>query len=100
LVAGSIPAAPANLVLTFILIGSTTMGCEEMAVQEMTVQGTTARWKKFFREVRAELKKVSWPNRKELASYTGVVFVSVIIVAVMIWLIDTAFTEALRAFLK
>jgi preprotein translocase subunit SecE len=76
------------------------MGCEEMATQEMTVQGATGRWKKFFREVRAELKKVSWPNRKELASYTGVVFISVVIVAAMIWLIDSIFTEALRAFLK
>jgi preprotein translocase subunit SecE len=76
------------------------MGCGEMATQEMTVQGTAARWKKFFREVRAELKKVSWPNRKELASYTGIVFISVVIVATMIWLIDTVFTEALRAFLK
>ncbi|MHC1746668.1 MAG: preprotein translocase subunit SecE [Negativicutes bacterium] len=71
-----------------------------MAAQEMTVQRNTARWKKFFREVRAELKKVSWPNRKELASYTGIVFISVVIVSALIWAIDSVLTEALRMFLK
>lgn len=71
-----------------------------MAAQEMTVQRNTARWKKFFREVRAELRKVSWPNRKELVSYTGIVFVSVVVVSAMIWVIDSVFTEILRMFLK
>jgi len=71
-----------------------------MAAQEMTVQRNTARWKKFFREVRAELRKVSWPNRKELLSYTGIVFISVVFVSVMIWIIDSVFAEILRMFLK
>jgi len=71
-----------------------------MAAQEMTVQRNTARWKKFFREVRAELRKVSWPNRKELLSYTGIVFISVVFVSAMIWIIDSVFTEILRMFLK
>lgn len=71
-----------------------------MAAQETAVQTGASRWKKFLREVRAELKKVSWPNRKELAANTGVVLVAVVIVAVMIWVIDTAFTEVLRFIIK
>lgn len=71
-----------------------------MAAQEMTVQRNTARWKKFIREVRAELRKVSWPNRKELVSYTGIVFISVLVVSALIWMIDSVFTEILRMFLK
>ncbi|VBB08848.1 protein translocase complex sece/sec61-gamma subunit [Lucifera butyrica] len=71
-----------------------------MAAQEMTVQTGTSRWKKFLREVRAELKKVSWPNRKELVSYTGVVFVSVLVVGVLIWLVDTGFSEVLQVIMK
>ncbi len=71
-----------------------------MATQEAAMPQGTSRLKKFFREVRAELKKVSWPNRQELISYTGIVFVSVVIVAVLIWVIDSAFNEALRLILK
>jgi preprotein translocase subunit SecE len=71
-----------------------------MATQEVAVPQGTPRLKKFFREVRAELKKVSWPNRQELISYTGIVFISVVIVAVLIWVIDSAFNEALRLILK
>lgn len=56
--------------------------------------------KRFLREVKAELKKVSWPDKKELSAYTGVVFISVVIAAIVIWLIDTTFTEALKALLK
>jgi len=31
--------------------------------------------KKFFREVIAEAKKTTWPNREELLASTGVVFI-------------------------
>lgn len=71
-----------------------------MAAQDTSVQTTTSRWKKFFREVKAELKKVSWPNKKELASYTGVVFISVVVVAILIWLTDTLLNKMLTMFIK
>ena len=34
----------------------------------------------FIEEVRDEMKKVSWPTKKELTSYTGVVGLAVVIV--------------------
>ena len=71
-----------------------------MAAQEVTAQTGVVRWKKFLREVKAEMKKVSWPNKQELASNTGVVFVSVVLVAVVIWIVDTMLTELLRALIK
>ncbi|MEN6412865.1 MAG: preprotein translocase subunit SecE [Veillonellales bacterium] len=71
-----------------------------MAAQETAVQANTVRWKKFLREVKAELKKVSWPTKKELVSNTGIVFVSVVVVAVMIWAVDTVFAEILRAIIR
>ena len=71
-----------------------------MAAQEVAAQTSVMRWKKFFREVRAELKKVSWPNKQELASNTGVVFVSVVLVAILIWIVDTMLTEALKVLIK
>jgi preprotein translocase subunit SecE len=42
----------------------------------------------FFREVRIEMKKVTWPPRKELVKSTGVVVVAVLIAAVFIGAFD------------
>ncbi|HHW07875.1 MAG TPA: preprotein translocase subunit SecE [Clostridia bacterium] len=55
---------------------------------------------KFFRGVWSELKKVHWPNRKETVTYTGVVLVSVLIVALMIWLVDSVFSFLLSRVLS
>lgn len=54
---------------------------------------------KFFKNVVAELKKVSWPNRKELTNYTIVVLFMGFITAVGIWAFDTLFRSALTLFL-
>ena len=35
-----------------------------------------------------ELKKVHWPDRKQLVAYTGVVLVAVTIVGLIIWVFD------------
>lgn len=43
---------------------------------------------KFFRELSAELKKVSWPARKELVNHTIVVVVFVLAFSAIIGLID------------
>jgi len=71
-----------------------------MAAQETAVTSGTARFKKFFREVKAELKKVSWPTRQDLVSYTGIVFVSVIVVSALIWVIDSVFNQVLKFIIK
>ena len=71
-----------------------------MAAQETAVQTNTSRWKKFLREVKAELKKVTWPDKAELISFTGVVFVTVTVVAVLIWVLDASFAQILKAIIK
>ena len=72
-----------------------------MAVQEVAVQsrGRLARLTRFLREVKSELKKVSWPNKKELTANTIVVLVSVFFAATLIWIIDGFFAQILRAIL-
>jgi preprotein translocase subunit SecE len=47
--------------------------------------------RQFLREVRSELRKVAWPARKELISYSIVVLVSVSIITVYITALDQAF---------
>jgi len=44
---------------------------------------------KFLREVKLELRKVSWPSRKEISGSTGVVIVNVVIVAIYLGILDT-----------
>lgn len=45
----------------------------------------------FVREVRGELKRVQWPSRREVTSYSIVVLVSVAIITVYVFAIDQAF---------
>ncbi|HYE81887.1 MAG TPA: preprotein translocase subunit SecE [Clostridia bacterium] len=51
---------------------------------------------KSFRETRAEVKKVTWPNRKELLQHTEVVVTSIILVGALLWIVDMAFGQALN----
>ena len=56
-------------------------------------------FREFYRGVRTEMKKVVWPTRKELVSYTGVVILTCAVFALGFWLIDTGVLAALRAVL-
>lgn len=49
-------------------------------------------FRRFFRNVTAELKKVNWPNRKELTTYTIVVIATVFLVSLIIWVWDIGLT--------
>jgi preprotein translocase subunit SecE len=52
----------------------------------------------FLAEVRAELKKVSWPSRDEMWSATGVVIVSTAIITVFIVFVDFVLDKIIRLF--
>ena len=42
----------------------------------------------FFKESFGELKKVVWPTRDEVVASTKVVIVSVLVIAIALWLVD------------
>ena len=48
----------------------------------------------FYRQVVAELRKVIWPTRKELLTYTSVVIVFVVIMVAIVSVFDFAFSQA------
>ena len=51
----------------------------------------SAKWnqtKKFFREMRSELKKVVWPTAQQVLKNTLIVLACVLVVGVFIWLFD------------
>lgn len=50
----------------------------------------------FFSDSWSELKKVRWPNRKELTSYTIVVLITVAFVTIYFAVLDLGITELLR----
>ena len=54
--------------------------------------------RRFFRNVSAELKKVNWPNRKEVITYTIVVFAVIFVVAAIISLWDLILTGLFKVF--
>jgi preprotein translocase subunit SecE len=54
----------------------------------------------YMREVQAEMKKVIWPSRRETAVFTLVVLLSVGLVALILWIMDLAFSQLLRLFLR
>lgn len=54
----------------------------------------------FFKEVRAELGKVSWPKRNEVIRLTGVVIAASALVGVYLGGLDYIFTKAVELLLK
>lgn len=46
---------------------------------------------KFFRETKAELKKVSWPSKKQLIHNTLIILAFIIIVALILSVLDLGF---------
>ena len=58
---------------------------------------TWGRVRKYFRELRSELKKVVWPTPKQVAKNTLVVIACVLVVGVFIWLFDLAFQTGISA---
>ena len=55
--------------------------------------------KQFFREVRVELKKVTWPSRKETIASTSVVLITVILVAFFLGIVDLGLSRLIKIFL-
>jgi preprotein translocase subunit SecE len=55
--------------------------------------------KDYFKGIKTEVKKVVWPTRKELGSYTAVVVLTCVFFAVGFWLIDMGVLTALKAIL-
>ncbi len=62
--------------------------------------GVVAKVKEFATDVRAEMKKVTWPTREELRGSTMVVIVTVIILSIFIGVVDRILSFGLERFLS
>ena len=60
---------------------------------------STGKVKGFFKGVWSELKKVHWPSKKELATFTGVVLVACAAVALVISAFDWVISSLMNLLL-
>jgi preprotein translocase subunit SecE len=56
-------------------------------------KGPFARLALFYRQIIAELRKVVWPSRSDLTTYTTVVIVFVVVIIALVTVIDWGFTK-------
>jgi preprotein translocase subunit SecE len=61
-----------------------------MTMSEADRQRSRTPLPQFLREVRSELRKVNWPSRQQIVSYTIVVLVLTLVLTSFIWGIDEA----------
>jgi preprotein translocase subunit SecE len=56
-------------------------------------KGLLARLRTFYRQILSELRKVVWPTRNELMTYTSVVIVFVLIIMGVVYGLDYGFAK-------
>jgi preprotein translocase subunit SecE len=55
-----------------------------------------ARISRYIREVRAEIRKVTWPSREEVIRMTTVVMVVLVIASIFLAVVDYGFARLMR----
>ncbi len=58
------------------------------------------RVQQFFREVVAEFKKVTWPNRREVTGSTTVVIIVVFVIAIFLGVVDIGLSRIVSLILR
>ena len=72
------------------------MASKETKTKKPVAKNAVKKRSSYFKGVWAELKKVNWPNRKELLTYTTVVVGTIFASALLIYLADTVIAAILR----
>lgn len=60
-------------------------------------KGLVARTRLFVRQVMVELRRVVWPTRKQVTTYTGVVLVFVTVLSLIVAALDFVFGKGILA---
>ena len=66
----------------------------------MTSEVKENRFTKYFREVRAEVRKVTWPSREEVLRLSAIVIVVMILMSAFMAIIDFAFSRLMAAIIS
>jgi preprotein translocase subunit SecE len=54
----------------------------------------------FLKDARNEFRKITWPDKDEVTSFTGVVLVTVVIISIFLWLIDSSLGALIKLVIK
>ena len=54
----------------------------------------------FLKDVRNEVKRVTWPSKKEAMGGTGVVLITVFLISVFLGLVDTLLSKIVESLIK
>ena len=55
---------------------------------------------KYFKDTKAELKKVTWPSKKQIKNNTAIIIVFILIISVFLFVFDLAFGGLRQALLN
>ena len=55
---------------------------------------------RYVKETKQELKRVTWPTKKELLKNTGIVLTVVVSATILVWALDSVLSGALNLILK
>ncbi len=56
--------------------------------------------KDYYKEVIVELKRVTWPSKKDTIAATWVVIITVIILSLFLGLVDLGLSQGIKLFIK
>ena len=76
------------------------MRAEPTAEKSVARPGIVTAANEYFKDVRVEMSKVSWPTREELRESTLVVIVMVFVIAIFIGIVDRGLSLAFEAIIK
>ena len=54
----------------------------------------------FFREVRIEIKKISWPSRNETIASTSIVIIIVLVIGLFLGMVDVGLARIIKIILS
>lgn len=55
---------------------------------------------KYFKDIKAEFKKITWPSKENIFKTTGIVLSTILIFTLIIWLYDSVFAKILNTVLE
>lgn len=70
---------------------------ENSTVSKAETEKKENRIVKYFREARAEMRKVTWPTRQEALHLTGIVLAVTVAMSILLWILDILFSGVMSA---
>ncbi len=77
--------------------GTTKQTARQRAMAVSSQKRKRGSLKEYFKGVKLEMKKVVWPTKKELGSFTAIVLATCAAFAIVFWAVDSGVLAAIRA---